>query len=64
VRRSWRGKGVAGAIKRAQIGLAMQKGFGRMLTGNEVTNAPIRHLNERLGYKPKVTTVFLRGPVG
>ncbi len=63
VRRAWRGRGVAGALKRAQIAWAKQAGYERLLTNNEERNAPIRKLNERLGYRPALGRTLLRGPV-
>lgn len=50
VRRAWRGRGIAGALKRAQIGWAKDNGFRRLVTANEERNIPIRRLNERHGY--------------
>ena len=63
VKRAWRGRGVAGALKRAQIAWAKEAGYERLLTNNEERNAPIRKLNERLGYKPTTGRTLMRGPV-
>jgi GNAT superfamily N-acetyltransferase len=63
VRRTWRGRGVAGALKRAQIRWAKEQGYERLLTQNEMRNEPIRRLNARLGYVPQPGRVILRGPV-
>jgi GNAT superfamily N-acetyltransferase len=63
VKRAWRGRGVAGALKRAQIAWAKEAGYERLLTNNEERNAPIRKLNERLGYKPTEGRTLMRGPV-
>jgi GNAT superfamily N-acetyltransferase len=63
VKRSWRGRGIAGALKRAQIRWAMENGYERLATQNEHRNEPIRRLNERLGYRPAPGRVTLRGPV-
>ena len=63
VKRAWRGRGIAGALKRAQIAWAKQAGYERLLTNNEERNAPIRKLNERLGYKPFLGRTLMRGPV-
>lgn len=49
VKRAWRGRGIAGALKRAQIGWAKEHGYDRLVTGNEIRNEPIRRLNRRLG---------------
>lgn len=63
VLRAWRGRGVAGALKRAQISWAKERGYQRLETWNEVRNLPIRKLNERLGYRPAPGQVLLRGPL-
>jgi mycothiol synthase len=63
VRRAWRGRGIAGALKRAQIAWAKSEGYERLVTQNEVRNEPIRRLNERLGYRPVPGRVFMRGPL-
>jgi GNAT superfamily N-acetyltransferase len=63
VKRAWRGRGVAGALKRAQIAWAKRAGYARLETQNEVRNEPIRRLNERLGYRPAPGRVVMRGPI-
>lgn len=63
VKRAWRGRGVAGALKRAQIGWAKAQGYERLVTGNEVRNEPIRRLNARLGYREAPGRVVMRGPL-
>jgi mycothiol synthase len=63
VKRAWRGRGVAGALKRAQIGWAKANGYERLETGNEVRNEPIRRLNASLGYRESPGRLLLRGPV-
>ncbi len=50
VRREWRRRGIAGALKRAQIAWAKEQGFRRLVTANEERNEPIRRLNEKHGY--------------
>jgi mycothiol synthase len=62
VRRAWRGRGVAGALKSAQIAWAKRSGYERLETTNELRNEPIRRLNERLGYCPAPGRVLLQGP--
>jgi GNAT superfamily N-acetyltransferase len=59
VKRAWRGRGIAGALKRAQIRWAKEHGFERLTTMNEERNAPIRKLNERHGYRPEPGRVML-----
>jgi mycothiol synthase len=62
VKRAWRGRGIAGALKRAQIAWAKEAGYERLETQNEVRNEPIRRLNLRLGYTPAPGRVVMRGP--
>jgi GNAT superfamily N-acetyltransferase len=63
VRREWRGRGIAGALKRAQIAWAKERGYRELQTENEIRNTPIRVLNERLGYRPVADRIFLVGPL-
>jgi mycothiol synthase len=63
VRRAWRGRGIAGALKAAQIRWAKESGYERLVTQNEERNAPIRRLNERFGYRPAAGRILLRGPI-
>jgi len=63
VRRAWRGRGIAGALKRAQIAWAREAGYERLQTSNELRNEPIRRLNERLGYREVPGRVEVRGPL-
>lgn len=51
VKRAWRGRGIAGALKRAQVAWAKQRGYWRLITTNEMRNEPIRRLNDSLGYR-------------
>jgi GNAT superfamily N-acetyltransferase len=65
VKRAWRGKGVATALKRSQIAAAKARGVKRLVTESEERNTPMRRLNEKLGYRPEpsLSTVVLRGPL-
>ena len=62
VKRAWRGRGVARALKTAQIRWAIANGFTELRTRNEEQNEPIRHLNASLGYRPGIGRVYLVGP--
>jgi mycothiol synthase len=64
-RRDWRRRGVASALKRAEIAAAKRHGFKRLLTESEERNEPMRKLNEKLGFvpAPEWSTVVIRGPV-
>lgn len=65
VKREWRRRGVATALKRRQIALAKDRGFERLVTESEERNEPMRNLNLKLGYRPEpsLSTVVLRGPL-
>lgn len=63
VRRAWRRRGIARALKSAEIAWAMQRGYERLETANELRNTPIRRLNERFGYRPMPGRALLRGPL-
>ena len=63
VRRERRGRGVATALKRAQIAWAKSQGIERLITANEVRNAAMRRVNERLGYVPAPGRIHLRRPL-
>jgi mycothiol synthase len=63
VKRSWRGRGIAGALKAAEIAWAKDNGYVRLETQNEERNEPIRRLNQRHGYVVEPGSVTVRGPV-
>lgn len=63
VARSWRGRGIGGALKRATIGWAIRNGLTGLETGNDTDNAPMRAVNDRLGFKPLPDYVTMRGPL-
>ena len=60
VKRDWRGRGIAGALKRAEIAWAKREGYTRLETENELRNEPIRRLNLRLGYVEEPGVVVYR----
>ena len=60
VKRAFRGRGIAGALKRAEIAWAKAHGYEQLETSNEVRNEPIRRLNERHGYVVTPGDVVLR----
>lgn len=64
-RRGWRRRGVASALKRAEIEAAKRAGFRRLVTESEERNEPMRRLNEKLGYvpAPELSTVVMQGPL-
>ena len=63
VRRAWRGRGVAGALKRAQIRWALANGLERLETTNELRNEPMQRVNLGLGYRPTPGRITLEGPL-
>ncbi len=63
VKRAWRGRGIARALKTTEINWALAHGYTELHTSNEERNDPINRLNARLGYRPGDTTIYLVGPV-
>ena len=63
VRRAWRGRGIARALKAAEIAWAKAAGYERLETQNEERNEPVRRLNERFGYVVTPGSVTVRGPL-
>jgi GNAT superfamily N-acetyltransferase len=63
VRRAWRGRGIARALKAAEITWALANGYTELHTSNEERNAPIKRLNARLGYRPGTGRIHLAGPL-
>jgi GNAT superfamily N-acetyltransferase len=61
--RDWRGRGVAGALKRATIAWAIGAGLESLEAGNDVDNAPMRAVNAHLGYRPLPDLIEFRGPL-
>jgi GNAT superfamily N-acetyltransferase len=63
VARSHRGRGIALALKETQIGTAKAAGYQTLRTQNDLGNAPMRRVNEKLGYVRKFEWVHLGGPL-
>jgi GNAT superfamily N-acetyltransferase len=63
VKRAWRGRGIATALKNAQIGWAKERGLERLRADNERRNEPMLRVNQRLGYQPAAGRATLRGPL-
>ena len=63
VRRAWRSRGIATALKRAQIEWARAAGFTELHTSNDEANFAMRGINARLGYEPKPPYLMVRGPL-
>jgi GNAT superfamily N-acetyltransferase len=63
VKRAWRGRGIARALKATQINWALANGYTELRTRNEERNEPIRRLNASFGYRPGIGRIFLVGPL-
>lgn len=63
VARAARGRGVALALKQAQIAAAKSTGLAWLRTQNDLGNAPMRRVNEKLGYVKRFEWVHLTGPL-
>ena len=63
VARAARGRGVAGAIKRAQIAWAKAHGLRLLRTANEARLTGMIDLNRRHGYQALPAEIVLRGPL-
>jgi GNAT superfamily N-acetyltransferase len=63
VKRAWRGRGIARALKATEINWALANGYTELHTSNEERNAPINRLNARLGYRPGIGRIHLAGPI-
>jgi GNAT superfamily N-acetyltransferase len=62
VARQARGRGIAGAIKRAQIAWAKANGVPTLRTANEVRLERMLALNRRFGYERLYDEIVMRGP--
>ena len=63
VKRAWRGRGIARALKATEINWALTNGYTELHTSNEERNTPINRLNARLGYRPGIGQIHLVGPL-
>jgi GNAT superfamily N-acetyltransferase len=63
VRRPWRRRGIATALKREQIARAREAGIERIYTTNDETNVGMRGVNALLGYRPAPTRILVSGPL-
>jgi GNAT superfamily N-acetyltransferase len=60
LKRAWRNRGIAKALKRAEIAWARANGIERLVATNEERNAAMRHINASLGYRDVPGRVHLR----
>ncbi|HEY3100526.1 MAG TPA: GNAT family N-acetyltransferase [Methylomirabilota bacterium] len=63
VRRSHRRRGIATALKHAQIAWAAAHGYTELVTSSVETNKAMRGVNERLGYMPLPGWIVVQGAV-
>jgi mycothiol synthase len=63
VRRSWRRRGLAVALKRAELAWAASNGIREIVTWTQRGNEGMRAVNERLGYVYRSVTVTVRRPL-
>jgi mycothiol synthase len=63
VRRPWRRRGIALALKREQIRRAADAGIEQIYTTNDETNVGMRGVNARLGYRPAPARILVSGPL-
>jgi GNAT superfamily N-acetyltransferase len=63
VRRDWRGRGLARALKERTIAWAAENGLREIYTWTQTGNENMRVVNERLGYVTRDVTIGVRGPL-
>ena len=63
VRREWRGRGIAQALKASQIAWALDNGLNELRTGNDEYNAAARAVNANFPYVPIPDQIAYRGPL-
>jgi mycothiol synthase len=63
VRSDWRRRGLATALKRAELAWAAANGIREIVTWTQRGNDGMRAANERLGYVYRAVSVTMRGPI-
>jgi mycothiol synthase len=63
VLRSHRRRGIAEAMKRAQIAWAAAAGYRRLVTYTQEGNDAMRSLNLKLGYRERLAAIAVQGPL-
>jgi mycothiol synthase len=63
VRREWRGRGVAAALKRTTLAWAARNGITEIYTWTQQGNHSMRAVNERLGYTYRAVSIRVEAPL-
>jgi mycothiol synthase len=63
VRRAWRRRGLASALKRAELAWAAANGFREIVTWTQRGNEGMRRVNEQLGYVLGGEIISVRAPL-
>jgi GNAT superfamily N-acetyltransferase len=63
VRREWRGRGVAAALKRTTLAWAARHGIAEIYTWTQQGNHGMRAVNERLGYTYGAVSIRVEAPL-
>jgi mycothiol synthase len=58
---SHRNRGIATALKQAQIAWASRNGYRQLQTSTQDANAPMRAVNQKLGYEPQPAWIRVEG---
>lgn len=63
VRRAWRGRGLASALKARQLGWAAANGLREIVTWTQAGNADMQRVNERLGFVTRTVELTMVKPL-
>lgn len=63
VAESHRNRGIATALKRAQIAWAARNGYRELMTSTQDANAAMRAVNDKLGYEPRPAWIRFEAPL-
>ena len=63
VKRAWRGRGVARALKATQIAWAKANGYEELRTATRSGTRRSVTSTQEFGYRPSIGRIFLRGPL-
>ena len=58
-----RGRGIATLLKRSQIAWAARSGYRELMTATQFDNAPMRAINDRLGYEALPAWIRVEAPL-